>query len=162
LGSKNQKSSGNGIFGEVEAIFHANEEQGRNTLHAHFLIWIKKISRIRDALFHPDPEIQETAREDMKNYVDYVFCSDYDYDQNLPVIHEECEKCLPVCELFEEIDDKQEMRDARNKNFCDEIEGKILRCKFCSGKVSTSDIFDNSDATILSMEGFCSLVSKLQ
>jgi hypothetical protein len=67
LGSKNQKSSGNGIFGEVEAIFQADEEQGRNTLHAHFLIWIKNFSRIRDALFHPDPEIQETAREDLKN-----------------------------------------------------------------------------------------------
>jgi hypothetical protein len=139
---KSQQSTGNGIFGEIEAIFHADEEQGRNTLHAHFLIWIKNFSKIRDALFHSDPIQQEAARNDIKKYVDYVFCSDYGYSPSLPVIHEGCEKCLPVCDLFEEVDDKQEMRDARNKNFCHDIEGKILKCKFCGNKVSTSEIFD--------------------
>ena len=137
-----KRATGKGIFGEPEAIFHADEEQSRNTLHAHFLIWIKNFSKVREALFHEDERICEEARDIMKKYVDSVFCSDYDYSSSLPVIHEECESCFPVNDLFEETDDLQELRDARNKHFCLDIEGKILKCKCCGSKVSSSDLFN--------------------
>ena len=35
------KSKGTGAFGDCVAWLDATEEQGRKTLHAHFLIWIK-------------------------------------------------------------------------------------------------------------------------
>ena len=38
---ENEKSLGVGLFGEVEAFTKATEEQGRKSLHGHFLAWIK-------------------------------------------------------------------------------------------------------------------------
>ena len=39
-----------GVFGTVEAFCEAIEEQGRGTLHGHFLIWIKNFGLLRTLL----------------------------------------------------------------------------------------------------------------
>ena len=93
---------GTGIFGDPEAIFRADEEQGRTTLHAHFLVWIKNFAKVREFLFHKDEAIQDEARKELQNYVESVFSSDYGYDETLPVIHEheDCNVCAPLRDLF--------------------------------------------------------------
>lgn len=140
--NKNSKR-GTGIFGEPLAIFRADEEQGRTTLHAHFLVWLKGFDRIREKLFHQDEEIRDRARDMLRQFVDRHFCSDYGYDGKLPVIHEECQQCLPFSDIFRETENLQEIRDGRNKNLASSVEGKIIRCNCCESKVSTVDVFND-------------------
>lgn len=140
---KKNRKRGIGIFGEPEAICHADEEQGRTTLHAHFLVWLKHFDKVRELLFHSDEDIQERARDIMRQYVDDHFCSDYNYDETLPVIHEECQQCLPLNEIFKETDNLQDIRDGRNKNLAPVVCGKVLSCTSCGLGVSTVDTFES-------------------
>lgn len=133
---------GFGIFGEPEAIFRADEEQGRTTLHAHILVWIKGFDKIREKLFHSNVTIREEAREKMRNIVDATFCSDYEYDEELPVIHEECNSSGPFRQMFNQISDLQVLRDGRNKMLASEVQGKVLECSHCKAGVSTDNMFD--------------------
>lgn len=121
----------------------ADEEQNRHTLHGHFLIWIKDFDKVTAELFHSDMNIREQARMKLSKYVQNVFCSDYGYDETLPVIHEECQSCLPVSELFMECNDKQLLRNARHKVGSTETEGKILQCTMCNAEVSTQDVYNS-------------------
>lgn len=139
---KNRKK-GVGIFGEPIAIMRADEEQNRHTLHGHFLIWIKNFDKVISELFHSDLTRREEARMKLSKYVERVFCSDYGYDEALPVIHEDCQTSLPVSELFVESNDKQVLRDARHKIGSVETGGNILHCTQCNVEVSTQEVFDS-------------------
>ena len=46
----NGKKSNKGLFGDVIAYAMACEEQGRKTLHSHFLLWIKDWTNLLDGL----------------------------------------------------------------------------------------------------------------
>ena len=59
----NNRHKGIGIFGECIANVRADEEQGRATLHAHILVWIKNFSEISSKLFHQDEEVRNSARD---------------------------------------------------------------------------------------------------
>ena len=133
---------GVGIFGEPLAISRADEEQNRHTLHGHFLVWIKDFGKVRNDLFHSELEKREDSRMKICKYVEEIFCSDYGYDESLPVVHEDCGQCLPLSELFVDIHEKQPLRDARHKIGSSDIEGKILKCSQCNVNVSTGDIYD--------------------
>ena len=143
---------GMGMYGEPLAITRSDEEQNRTTLHGHFLVWIKNFNEINEQLFHPNEEERDRARQYMCDYVDDFFCSDYCYEPTLPVIHEECKQCMPLSEMFGQTEDLQELRDARNKHFRKDIEGKILVCKSCNSKVSTKEVFDSVLRSYLSRD----------
>ena len=66
-----------GIFGTPIAYGLPIEEQGRKTLHAHILIWIKYFSTVRNLLFSYDDEIRVKAKNEIIRYVDKVMCSSY-------------------------------------------------------------------------------------
>ena len=134
---------GKGIFGDPEAICHGDEEQGRTTLHAHFLVWLKHFDNMRDLLFHNNEDIQERARDVMRQYIDHHFCSDYNYDKDLPVIHEECQQCLPLKELFYETENLQTLRDGRHKLHSSTVKGRVIKCSPCGGELSTHDVFNS-------------------
>ena len=61
-----------GILGIVEAFCHAIEEQGRGTLHGHFLIWIKSFALIRSMLYSEDEAVQIDAKTKYIKYIDQV------------------------------------------------------------------------------------------
>ena len=134
---------GKGVFGDPIAICHADEEQGRTTLHGHFLVWLKYFDEMRELLFHNDQEIQERARDIIRQYIDRHFCSDYDYDESMPVIHEECQQCLSLNEIFIETDNLQMIRDGRHKLHSKAVKGEIITCTSCGGGVSTRDMFNS-------------------
>ena len=48
-----------GVFGVLEAFARTDEEQGRKTLHGHWLLWIKHFNAMRDAL-HSERAAQAT------------------------------------------------------------------------------------------------------
>ena len=138
--NKNCKK-GKGVFGEPNAICHGDEEQGRTTLHGHFLVWLKHFEEMRELLFHHNEVIQDRARDILRQYIDHHFCSDYGYDRNLPVIHEECEQCLPLSEMFKQTEELQTIRDGRNKTLVPSVCGQVLTCTSCGSGVSTPEVF---------------------
>ena len=89
--STKQRSKGKGVLGTVEAVAPADEEQGRGTLHSHWQIWLKEITRqLRQLLFAQKTmrnitqmeakEIQEKARQTFYKYIDQLFQSRYEAD----------------------------------------------------------------------------------
>ena len=52
-----------GILGTLEAFCEAIEEQGRGTLHGHFLIWIKHFGLLRKLLYHKKADVRIEAKE---------------------------------------------------------------------------------------------------
>ena len=119
-----------GLFGRTKAIGRGDEEQNRGTLHGHTLVWLENFSRMTRMLFHPDAEKRESARKGLIDFVDRFFQSDYNYDQSLKVVHRECGQSGTVSDMFEETE-LQDLRDCRNKHLCQDLGGKVLRCKHC-------------------------------
>ena len=81
----NNRPKGIGIFGECIANVRADEEQGRGTLHAHILVWIKNFSEVSSKLFHQDEEVRSSARDCLVEYIEKNFQSDYCYDESVEV-----------------------------------------------------------------------------
>ena len=140
---------------------------GRKTLHGHYECWVKNLNRLRQMLFDSNGQIREAAREEIIKYTDKIMRSSYgDYD--LMVSHT-CKKNDESCQGADDdanftsrtgrVDDLfydhkaqghdksehlQLIRDARNKNFAKEINGKILHCNSgeCEKLFSTSELVD--------------------
>ena len=130
---RNKRATKSGMFGDIEAFCKADEEQGRGTLHGHFLIWLKNFNALWRGLFAEREEDRDRARAVLRNYIDKVFCADYNFDPTLPVVHEECcEQCDPdtINNTFEERD-LQTFRDSRSKTLSSSVSGKVMQCKNC-------------------------------
>ena len=54
---------GEGILSTLEAWARTDEEQGRKTLHGHWLLWVANINEIREALHSKDPAQREAVRQ---------------------------------------------------------------------------------------------------
>ncbi len=75
--------------------------------------------------------IRKAAHDEICDFVDTCFCSDYEYRQNLHVVHEECKTCTTIQEMLEEAD-PQMLRDCRSETMRMVLGGKVLQCKVCS------------------------------
>ena len=158
---KANKATEGGMFGEVIAMCRADEEQGRGTLHGHFLIWIKNFNRLWHGLFSHDTDIKTLSREILRKYIDKVFCADYNFEPTLPVIHEHCNN--PVSESIPnqfEAMDVQRYRDCRSKSLSLNLNGKVAMCTNC--QVSSGD--EGKSASCVSTEDIstCYLKAKLR
>jgi hypothetical protein len=130
------RSKGVGIFGLVDAIGRADEEQDRGTLHAHILVWLRNFAKLMKLVFHSDADTRESAREALRCFVDRHFNSSYEYEEDVEVVHEDCGESGTVEEMFSEAD-LQDLRDCRHRDLLHKLEGKILTCKHC--KTTDSD-----------------------
>jgi hypothetical protein len=128
---RNKPTAEGGMFGKVKAFVRADEEQGRGTLHGHFLLWIHNFDTTVRELFSPDQNVRDLARESLRVYVDKIFCADYGYRPSLDVIHEECKECSPLSEMFQDADD-QFLRDCRSKSLSGDLQGKVISCVKCN------------------------------
>ena len=72
-----RKGSEDGIFGELDAWGMTVEEQARKTLHAHWLLWSKKLAKMREDLFKKDGTVNDTAKEAFCAQVDKVMSASY-------------------------------------------------------------------------------------
>jgi hypothetical protein len=146
---KTNSSTGRGILGTIIAFFAADEEQARKTLHGHWQIWIKEMNQIlRNALFDNDHKTRSQARKKFKNFIDESMSASFDAE--LVITHncinnsnnEQARKELPN-NIFKE-KDPDYFRQARNKNFCNDIHGGIMFCGQCNDTISTVDIVNQS------------------
>ena len=124
-----------GVFGDVDAWFYAVEEQGRKTLHAHFLIWIKNWSGLLKRLY--EESTRAAAAAELATYIDEVMQVKLTGDKPLEVaVQHECtgtpdiEKCS-----------QQDFRNLRYKHGMSQFgDEDIARCKTCDNSFSSEDI----------------------
>ena len=103
--SKTQTSKGVGIFGELLAWCLATEEQGRKSLHGHYLVFIKnwnqimnRLQRVKNQTNLPDPLPYHHASRDalalFANACSSRLYSDFDpggpLDMEPPFSHKAC------------------------------------------------------------------------
>ncbi|KAG7352599.1 helitron helicase-like protein [Nitzschia inconspicua] len=130
-----------GCFGDLEGWTYAVEEQGRKTLHAHFLLWIRGWNDIVKDL--GTREGRERYEKEVCKYVDRV-TSTYMFGMNpklLPnVCHPNCTRIGTGIEGFLKCT-VQDLRQLRLKHgetsFGDK---KLLCCPSCNVKVSSEDL----------------------
>ena len=128
-----------GVFGPVKASGKGDEEQNRGTLHGHTLLWLENFSEVTKMLFSNDEEQRDNAKNQVIRFVDQHFQADYDYDDSIEIFHKECGHRGTISNMFEETS-LQDLRDSRNKHLCEELEGKILRCKICHASNKSHDV----------------------
>ena len=68
------KPSG-GAFGKCIAWFAAIEEQGRKTLHSHFLLWLENWTELLQRLYSSSSEVRELAAIDLTEFANGVVSS---------------------------------------------------------------------------------------
>ena len=140
---KKQKSKGKGILGTTRAFAPGDEEQGRGTLHSHWQVFIEELNNdVRIGLFQGSKAAKDKARQTIIAHIDKVM--DASYGDGIQVTH----KCNPsrkgtVDQIFQQCD-LQILRNARHKNLCNDVRGKILECKECKELLTTTDIINNA------------------
>ena len=83
------ESKGKGIFGTTEAYGGAIEEQGRATLHIHFLIWVLSLQQLLRKLFNNDGSVNEEMRNKLTTYIKTIMSASYEvFEQEEEVKHE--------------------------------------------------------------------------
>lgn len=128
-----------GIFGIPIAFGLPIEEQGRKTLHAHILIWIKDFSCVREHLFSNNESIRDEAKKEMLNYVDKVMCSSYG-GLNISIGNNEIK---PADNILKSVSN-QKLRNMRHQELCLEEMGKVALCNSNGLEMSTSCIVNNA------------------
>ena len=136
-----QKPKGKGVAGTVRAFAPGDEEQSRGTLHSHWQIFIEELTNeVRSALFDRNEAVRTKAQQKIIDHIDKVMNSSYGGD--ISVVHK-CNqsdgKARPVEEIFQQCS-LQTLRDARHKNLCNDVRGKILECKDCKELFTTTEI----------------------
>ena len=129
-----------GIFGKMEAYCRADEEQGRSTLHAHWLVWIQNFGHLRRLMFAEDEKTQRIARASYIAYINKVMtAAQCDFEAE---VTRNC-ACGTGNEKINEVYENCDLEDlmkARHDTLCRDIGGRVMQCKDCKQKVSTSDI----------------------
>ena len=157
---KQQRSNGIGIFAEILAFALATEEQGRKSLHGHFLLFVKGWKQILDIIQKPaltsqDETAQVAARTKAKvfymNACSARLFSDFEPDKPLkatPVFyHSDCRYVRgPIDNMrytAAPVPDQQ-LRDMRHQKKCEAFKGHIATCQKCGKKFSANEIVTNA------------------
>ena len=148
----NKKSRGRGLFGELLAWTCATEEQGRKTLHGHYLLFVKNWKTVLENL---------QKRDNSRNFIQSVksatkfynsICSarlfgDFDPPSGCmnqqPVFHHNCERSARRARVMRYtcVDvSSQALREMRHKQLCHEHNGHIATCPKCSHEFRVNDI----------------------
>jgi hypothetical protein len=134
-----------GAFGRTKAWCAAVEEQGRKTLHAHYLIWLEGWSELREQLYSSDPEVRATAGDELASFVDHVVSTKLhaDMDESRSTMH----YCKPHDQSKPanlEFCSEQDLRNLRYKAGVSSLGDRaIARCKDCETTFSSEDLAEN-------------------
>ena len=134
-----------GILGIVEAFCQAIEEQGRGSLHGHFLVWIKGFALMRSMIYSKDEAVKNEAKKTYIKYVDQVMSATYGkfpLDMGTPHTCAKCTNEGSIDEIYENRKsvskgnalqkDNQPLRDACHKIKMHQIDGLVMQCKSCN------------------------------
>ena len=123
-----------GVFGKVQAYSQAVEEQGRKTLHSHFLLWIPDLqAHIRKMLASRDDNTRKPLIAKLKRYVDTIASTKLHARYTVANLHSDCDDPLSKCS-------NQATRDMRHKVGCKMREGIVASCEKCKRNFNSEQI----------------------
>jgi hypothetical protein len=150
---EDQKSTGQGCFGILDAWCLATEEQGRKTLHGHALLFVhgwNDLLRKAQSELTP-PQERTVLRAQVTRFCSSICSAQLfqDFEKPMGVLsdhavfkHEGCRDskhpkrqrytCVGVPD--------QQLREMRHKRKCHEHDGHIATCPRCDHKVTVHDI----------------------
>ena len=161
---ENQKSNGMGLFAEIDAFCLATEEQGRKTLHGHFLIFVKNWNQVLTVLQHQGRNNDHLAdalslssaiiqsKAFYANACSAQLFSDFDDNgplNQVPVFSHKNAKCVrkrkqkDLNRIIEPVSN-QMLRNMRHKKLCHVHNGQIATCTKCQEKIYATDIVANA------------------
>ena len=127
-----------GLFGEVLAMAFAVEEQGRKTLHAHFILWIKGYGQLQQNLFFGDYMVKADAEKQLTEYFNQISTTRMFPTQKniLRKIYDHDNCSIASCRDREPPTppDAQHLRHLRHKLGYEFHEGEFARCPHCDKK----------------------------
>jgi hypothetical protein len=159
--TENQKSNGMGLFGEVLAWCLATEEQGRKSLHGHYLVYIKDWNRVMNILQRRKDEVKcpgswkyldavSASKKLFSNACSARLFSDFEVSKPLsahPVFsHKDCRSERKPKEMrytVKPVED-QILREMRHKVTCHEHNGRIASCGKCLKYFTINEIVENA------------------
>ena len=159
--TKTNRSKGMGLFGEVLAWCLATEEQGRKSLHGHYLVYLKNWNRLMKILQRMKDEAtnegawkyaeaHRDAKRIFQNACSARLFSDFEVSKPLsdsPVFyHEKCQserKAKKMRFTVKPVED-QILREMRHKANCHIHNGRIASCRKCSKTFSINEIIENA------------------
>lgn len=125
-----------GLFGEVEGVAYAVEEQGRKTLHCHIILWIKGYSYLKRQMFFGDVHTQAQAKTTMARYCDRIAGTKF-FPNKVQEIKKafahECEVEVGERKIPETVP-LQNLRWMRHKKGCKDAGGVFATCPDCDKK----------------------------
>jgi hypothetical protein len=143
----NQKSKpGGGAFGILEGWSDSIEEQGRKTLHGHFILWVRGWSSLLLGLRSDNVSIRSRAVTDLRNYIDVVLSTKLFGEASTNIIQSayahECQLRKPripvICQdqSLRNLRYKHGESDFGNNNF-------LKKCPDCSKVFNMEDLVRN-------------------
>jgi len=160
-----QKANGIGLFAKIAAWCLANEEQGRKTLHGHFLLFIKDWRKVLNMLQKRDydversaesesyPEIVQIAKKFYKNACSAELFTDFAPHKVLcekaVFHHDNCRGKRKETQMrftVKPVED-QYLREMRHKRMCHTHGGVIASCERCDKMFSVNDIVCSAIST---------------
>ncbi|KAG7363147.1 helitron helicase-like protein [Nitzschia inconspicua] len=139
--NKNINKPGYGFFGDLDGKTFAVEEQGRKTLHAHFLLWIKGWGKLRSGL--GTAKGHEEYVKQVSKYGDRVMCTRlHGFSSRLvpKVCHNDCSNTGEGTEGYQKCT-TQDLRQLQTKQGETSLGAKkILFCSVCKASLSSEDV----------------------
>lgn len=121
---KGEATSRQGVFGKPIAACESDEEQGRKTLHSHWLVWIENFNDVRYMCYHPDEDVRQKARSMLRDYVQKTMCASFGSGYEIShVCKEDIINTDAVENVFQPVPD-QLIRDARHRDHCFSVSGE--------------------------------------
>ena len=150
------KSMKTGYFGYTEAFTLATEEQGRKSLHGHFLIWLKGwndlLHRIMEGHIYSEAQ-QQTDLQELKTFVKHCssatvfqdFQPEKEFEAHPPFKHDNCRNSRNETRSRYTVNavDQKQLCEMRHKRKCYEHRGNIAMCPKCGEKFSIQGIIKN-------------------
>ena len=131
---KNKNNEEKGLFGNVQGWFYAVEEQGRSTLHAHFLLFIDGWQNMLEGLRNNDITEKEKWKDGMLKYGNQIMTANFLSGEKFT-----CKCGAPISSFLK--CDNQDLRNLRTKTGCTKFGGKaIVRCSICDKSFTSNDM----------------------
>jgi hypothetical protein len=147
--NKTSKEQG-GAFGKLKAWSTAVEEQGRKTLHHHWILWVEGWSDLMKCMHAQDEPTRKTASIALQKYVDTVlstklFGTSECEQEAILKVHACAHKCTDSAAVGKvEMCSNQELRHLRYKYGQSDLgEDFILHCKTCGVKMKMQTLVNN-------------------
>ena len=151
--NKSSKATHQGIFGWTEAWTCATEEQGRKTLHGHFLVWIKGWNELLHKAMNrklPAKKAKDVQRQ-VKEFVEH--CSSatifHHFDQGevfedtSPFMHEDCKSTRNQRNIKVAAVSQDQLAEMRRCDLCKKHDGHIATCLACGSKLKINQMIQN-------------------